>query len=46
MKNFPATPREIAASLWRNRSLVKASIKREVLKCLPRQMGFGESRRN
>jgi lipopolysaccharide transport system permease protein len=31
MQNFPATPREIAASLWRNRSLVKASIKREVL---------------
>jgi lipopolysaccharide transport system permease protein len=31
MKNFPATPREIAASLWRNRSLIKASIKREVL---------------
>lgn len=31
MQNFPATPREIAASLWRNRSLVKASVKREVL---------------
>lgn len=31
MQNFPATPREIAASLWRNRSLLKASIKREVL---------------
>lgn len=31
MQSFPATPREIAASLWRNRSLVKASIKREVL---------------
>ena len=31
MQNFPATPREIAASLWRNRSLIKASIKREVL---------------
>jgi len=31
MQNFPATPREVAASLWRNRSLVKASIKREVL---------------
>jgi lipopolysaccharide transport system permease protein len=31
MQNFPATPREIAASLCRNRSLLKASIKREVL---------------
>jgi lipopolysaccharide transport system permease protein len=31
MQNFPATPREIAASVWRNRSLVKASVKREVL---------------
>lgn len=31
MQTFPATPREIAASLWRNRSLIKASIKREVL---------------
>lgn len=31
MQRFPATPREIAASLWRNRSLIKASIKREVL---------------
>ena len=31
MLNYPATPREIAASLWRNRSLLKASIKREVL---------------
>ena len=31
MQNFPASPREIPASLWRNRSLVKASIKREVL---------------
>lgn len=31
MRNFPATPREIAASLWRNRSLIKASVKREVL---------------
>lgn len=31
MQNFPATPIEIIASLWRNRSLVKASIKREVL---------------
>ena len=31
MQNFPATPREIVASLWRNRSLVKASIKRDVV---------------
>lgn len=31
MQNFPATPREIVASVWRNRSLIKASIKREVL---------------
>lgn len=31
MQNFPATPREIVASLWRNRSLVKAFIAREVL---------------
>ncbi len=31
MQRFSAAPREIAASLWRNRSLVKASIKREVL---------------
>lgn len=31
MQRYPATPREIAASLWRNRSLVKASVKREVL---------------
>lgn len=31
MQNFPVTPREIPASLWRNRALVKASIKREVL---------------
>ncbi len=31
MRFFPATPREIVASLWRNRSLVKASIRREVL---------------
>lgn len=31
MQNFPATPREIVASLWRNRSLIRASIKREVL---------------
>lgn len=31
MLSFPATPREIIVSLWRNRSLIKASIKREVL---------------
>lgn len=31
MQIFPANPREIAASLWRNRSLIKTSIKREVL---------------
>ena len=31
MQNFPATPREIVASFWRNRSLIKASIKREIL---------------
>ena len=31
MQTFPATPREIVASLWRNRSLLKASVKREVL---------------
>lgn len=31
MQNFPATPREIFASLWHHRSLIKASIKREVL---------------
>lgn len=31
MQNFTATPREIASSLCRNRGLVKASIKREVL---------------
>jgi lipopolysaccharide transport system permease protein len=31
MLNFPATPREIAASLWRNRSLINVSIKREVV---------------
>jgi lipopolysaccharide transport system permease protein len=30
MKDFSATPRELAASLWRNRGLIKASIKREV----------------
>lgn len=31
MQNFSASPRELAASLWRNRSLINASIKREVL---------------
>jgi lipopolysaccharide transport system permease protein len=30
MQNFSAAPRELAASLWRNRGLIKASIKREV----------------
>lgn len=31
MQNFPATPREIIASFWRNRSLIRALAKREVL---------------
>lgn len=31
MRNFPATPTEMAASLWRNRSLIMASAKRDVL---------------
>lgn len=31
MRNFPATPFEMVASLWRNRSLIHASAKREVL---------------
>lgn len=31
MQKFPATPSEIVASFWYNRSLLKASIKREVL---------------
>ena len=31
MRSFSATPRELLASLWRNRSLIKTSIKREVL---------------
>jgi lipopolysaccharide transport system permease protein len=31
MQNFPATPREMIASLWRNRGLIQASAKREVL---------------
>lgn len=31
MRNFPATPVEMVASLWRSRSLIHASVKREVL---------------
>ena len=31
MRNFPATPVEMVGSLWRNRSLIHASAKREVL---------------
>jgi lipopolysaccharide transport system permease protein len=31
MRNFSATPREMLASLWRNRELIKTSVKREVL---------------
>lgn len=31
MQKFIATPREMVASLWRNRELIKASAKREVL---------------
>ena len=31
MKNFTATPFEMVASLWRHRSLIHASVKREVL---------------
>lgn len=31
MQNYSATPREIAANLWRNRSLIKAPVKREAL---------------
>lgn len=31
MRAFPATPVEMFASLWRNRELIKASAKREVL---------------
>lgn len=31
MRDFPATPVELVASLWRNRSLIHASAKREVL---------------
>ena len=31
MRDFSASPRELGASLWRNRSLIVASVKREVL---------------
>lgn len=31
MQNFSASPRELAASLWRNRGLISASVKREVV---------------
>jgi lipopolysaccharide transport system permease protein len=31
MRDFPATPIEMVASLWRNRGLIQASAKREVL---------------
>ncbi|CBL44280.1 ABC-2 type transporter [gamma proteobacterium HdN1] len=31
MRNYSAAPQEIVASLWRNRELIKASAKREVL---------------
>ena len=31
MRDFPATPVEMVASLWRNRSLIHSSAKREVL---------------
>lgn len=31
MHDFPATPVEMVASLWRNRSLIHASAKREVM---------------
>jgi len=31
MRHFSASPREMVASLWRNRELIKASTKREVL---------------
>jgi len=31
MRDFPATPTEMVASLWRNRGLILASTKREVL---------------
>lgn len=31
MRDFSSSPREMLACLWRNRSLIKASVKREVL---------------
>lgn len=31
MQNFSTSPRELAASLWRNRSLINASVRREVV---------------
>jgi lipopolysaccharide transport system permease protein len=31
MRDFPATPREMLASLWRNRELIAASARREVV---------------
>lgn len=31
MRDFSASPREMVVSLWRNRNLIKASVKREVL---------------
>jgi len=31
MRYFSASPREMLASFWRNRNLIKASVEREVL---------------
>ena len=31
MKDFSASPREVAASIWRNRNLISAATKREVM---------------
>ena len=31
MQNFSSSPKEMVASLWRNRSLVKALVQREVI---------------
>lgn len=31
MRHFPATPMELFSSLWRNRGLIQASVKRDVL---------------
>ncbi|MBV5267028.1 MAG: ABC transporter permease, partial [Burkholderiaceae bacterium] len=31
MSDFSSSPREMLACLWRNRSLIKASVQREVL---------------